>query len=521
MSSLTLPDSLSDVSSYGLNNRLKSKPEKSEGEDHSPDHSPAFLELVRQTSQEPKRKDDAFHEKIYGNILSNPKTNPFSVSPSKVDSTAPSVSSYGSSYKYDKGTTNSSSKYEAFEKADCRTQEDTFLNPQDNNTDTEISEDCYSQSSLLLTHLEISDLPTDTQVTNLSTETQAVLLPVHAQESLFSVQNLHIQETTQNESPLSVDPHLKTQIEGWIREGKVQIMSLAPEENSTLQKSHPSLETSFLDLHPQVSDLPIITDTTQARIISENIPLQEQNAAHSLSAEKSPFRQDMSDVDTQEDQTDSEGLIGIKDITFLSKGKAPPQQPSAPIIPFSTSAVSFKAEGGEGLKGNASEEMKINALQGKENGSSSIKSSSPFKKTLHLGMQGKIELIQHLKTQMKGMIQSGETHLLIKLTPDRLGSIDLKLDIDREGKVAAFFNTDSSETLDMLKKYELEFRQIFKDAGLNMDSGGMFFGSSQQSFGSFDDNAPPSKGYSGEEEDVIVNPSLTPELPLQQINMKV
>lgn len=95
-------------------------------------------------------------------------------------------------------------------------------------------------------------------------------------------------------------------------------------------------------------------------------------------------------------------------------------------------------------------------------------------------LQQKIEAIQLAKNQMKESLQKGETHLLIKLSPDDLGKINLKLDIAKDGTLVALFKSDSQETITLLKNHEADFRQLFRDAGLNMDASSMQFSHSEQ-----------------------------------------
>lgn len=95
-------------------------------------------------------------------------------------------------------------------------------------------------------------------------------------------------------------------------------------------------------------------------------------------------------------------------------------------------------------------------------------------------LQQKIEAIQLVKNQMKETLQKGETHLLIKLSPDDLGKINLKLDITKDGTLVALFKSDSQETITLLKNHETDFRQLFRDAGINMDASTMQFSHSGQ-----------------------------------------
>lgn len=101
-------------------------------------------------------------------------------------------------------------------------------------------------------------------------------------------------------------------------------------------------------------------------------------------------------------------------------------------------------------------------------------------------MEEKIQTLQQVKSQMKAALQKGETHLLVKLTPDDLGKVDIKLDISKDGNVSAFFRAENRETMVLLSKYADDFRQIFGDSGLTSDMSGMNFSSSDQQTSQFD-----------------------------------
>lgn len=306
-----------------------------------------------------------------------------------------------------------------------------------------------------------------------------------------------------------VDPNLKTQLEKWIHQGKVQIFTDSfPHDSSNLENIS-SLKNQPSTLHPQLfnqpegkSVHPSKGDTqdlnknslqyTPPTLFQPDQTSQMQNISqkNSLPNEsvtlppKEYLIKEKSDALVAKNLP-PETIINVANDTPLISQETNAQNQNA--TPFPVFPLSFFSKEMRIDPKIITEELKINSVVGKQPLAENIKASTLSKQNFQTTLQettlrDKIQLIQHLKAQLKEMFRTGETHLFIKLTPDRLGTIDLKLDIDQEGKVLALFKTDTQETLGVLRKYESEFRQIFKESGLTMDLGGMSFGYSQQKF---------------------------------------
>ncbi len=127
----------------------------------------------------------------------------------------------------------------------------------------------------------------------------------------------------------------------------------------------------------------------------------------------------------------------------------------------------------------------------------------------NITMAEKVQALQQVKSQMKAALQKGETHMLVKLTPDDLGKVDIKLDISRDGTVSALFKTDNRETMILLSKYADDLRQIFGESGLNANASGMNFSSSDQQSSPYDQIAQSigKKVPIGNEHEAIIPPS--------------
>ncbi len=69
----------------------------------------------------------------------------------------------------------------------------------------------------------------------------------------------------------------------------------------------------------------------------------------------------------------------------------------------------------------------------------------------------------------------GTDRITIKLKPAELGSIDVKLHLTHDGRVAAVISADRSDTLAMLKRDAQSLEHALADAGLQTDSGSLQF----------------------------------------------
>lgn len=82
--------------------------------------------------------------------------------------------------------------------------------------------------------------------------------------------------------------------------------------------------------------------------------------------------------------------------------------------------------------------------------------------------------IDQLKMQIEKGLQSGSTTIKVQLTPDSLGRVDVKLDI-QNGSVKATITADRPETVALLKSDQSGMVQALQDAGLNANSNSLSF----------------------------------------------
>jgi flagellar hook-length control protein FliK len=71
--------------------------------------------------------------------------------------------------------------------------------------------------------------------------------------------------------------------------------------------------------------------------------------------------------------------------------------------------------------------------------------------------------------------KSGDNHIQIQLQPAELGAIDVKLNVNHDGRVTMVVSADRSDTLNLLRQDSSSLTQALRDAGLQADSSSLSF----------------------------------------------
>jgi flagellar hook-length control protein FliK len=98
---------------------------------------------------------------------------------------------------------------------------------------------------------------------------------------------------------------------------------------------------------------------------------------------------------------------------------------------------------------------------------------------------------EQVAINLKQALTTGSDEIQIQLKPASLGTIDVKLNVNHDGRLTAVISADRSDTLNLLKQDASQLQQSLRDAGFNADSGSLSFnlrGDGQ----SFAQNTPPS-----------------------------
>ncbi|HEX5327936.1 MAG TPA: flagellar hook-length control protein FliK [Acetobacteraceae bacterium] len=82
---------------------------------------------------------------------------------------------------------------------------------------------------------------------------------------------------------------------------------------------------------------------------------------------------------------------------------------------------------------------------------------------------------EQVAVHVQRALREGAGRVSIQLSPDELGRIHVKLDIDKDKRVTAAVTVERPSTLDLLQRDVKGLERALQDAGLNMDSGDLSF----------------------------------------------
>jgi hypothetical protein len=86
---------------------------------------------------------------------------------------------------------------------------------------------------------------------------------------------------------------------------------------------------------------------------------------------------------------------------------------------------------------------------------------------------------QHARENLAMTIKKGmddeNTQIRIKMSPERLGTVDVAMDIAQDGTVNAVIGTDRQDTYDWLRRDASSLQDMLQQAGLKMGQGGLSF----------------------------------------------
>lgn len=83
--------------------------------------------------------------------------------------------------------------------------------------------------------------------------------------------------------------------------------------------------------------------------------------------------------------------------------------------------------------------------------------------------------VEQVSLHISHMVKSGDDQLTLKLSPEDLGTVEVKLNISSDKKVTATVKADNQSTLDLLKQDADKLQQALQDAGLQADANGLQF----------------------------------------------
>lgn len=107
----------------------------------------------------------------------------------------------------------------------------------------------------------------------------------------------------------------------------------------------------------------------------------------------------------------------------------------------------------------------------------------PVQAGLHPAMLP-LPVAEQVAVNIKQALNVGANEIQIQLKPDSLGVIDVKLNVNHDGRLTAVISAHRSDTLNLLKQDASHLQQSLRDAGFTADSGSLSFNlnSNTQSF---------------------------------------
>ncbi len=119
--------------------------------------------------------------------------------------------------------------------------------------------------------------------------------------------------------------------------------------------------------------------------------------------------------------------------------------------------------------------------------------------TLRFDAQTRAAAVHDMSIAITRFAGRGLSRFQIRLDPAELGRVDVRLEIGRDGRVAAQVTADRPETLDILRQDSRALERAFQDAGLKTDQNSLNFSLKEQNTGAqHGQNGNPQPTWSGE-----------------------
>lgn len=150
-------------------------------------------------------------------------------------------------------------------------------------------------------------------------------------------------------------------------------------------------------------------------------------------------------------------------ITAESKG---PIQASSGTTNAGTHSAGTSAEG------NATQ---ANANTAQTQSSHQLQQSQKTAQQQQANQATQNKVVDQVTVQINKAIKAGADKINIKLYPQHLGRVEVRLDVGHDGRTVATVTADKPETLDMLRRDSDQLAKALQDAGLDMQSGDLSY----------------------------------------------
>ncbi len=120
----------------------------------------------------------------------------------------------------------------------------------------------------------------------------------------------------------------------------------------------------------------------------------------------------------------------------------------------------------------------------------------------------RLPAMEQIAINIQKAIRAGKDQVTIKLQPEELGRIDVKLEVGADGQVTAQVRAEKPETLELLQRDARGLERALQEAGLRTDSGSLSFGlrgenrQQENAFGQQGRTAPSPLALNAEQDDI-------------------
>lgn len=117
----------------------------------------------------------------------------------------------------------------------------------------------------------------------------------------------------------------------------------------------------------------------------------------------------------------------------------------------------------------------LNGTESQRNAKGASFSEHLNKATLASHSSAHVPVSEQVAVQMSHALKNGQNQMTIKLKPAELGRIEVRINVDNDGRVTASFSVDQPATLDLLQRDQRGLERSLSDVGLKTDAGTLSF----------------------------------------------
>ena len=355
-------------------------------------------------------------------------------------------------------------------------------------------------------------------------QTQETVDETSAETDVFSVLNIILPENLQNMGAVTVYNSLNNTYSVMTGEEISDMLSRSSDISAYLSGDEysditimPTIEQAssqmalegFEEVQPEVMknitqvDKQVNAVKSQDNLLDENIAKQSDKLAEMISIDKRikvdvnveeenfsyqtakvTVKEVMGVADNQQNQGESKGALNAQtgDSTYSqiqspnsATNVAVPSQSMSAQDMVSTAKINTQTKAmGEVNSSNMSQLAGVDgAAQGLKSENGVAAENKTSFRDIYKGMSR--EVAEQVKVNITKSAVKGVDSIEIKLKPEELGHIEIKMQLSKDGKLQAHIIASRAETGEMLQKELPTLEKAFSDAGFNLDEGSLSF----------------------------------------------